>query len=499
MRIQSTCIYCEKPFFHKPSRQPKFCSRSCATTVRNMERRGEIRTSLELTCQTCGKAFHLKQSRKDSGRGTFCSRECRWTTAATDEERFWTNVDKKGPLPINHPELGPCWIWTAGYSGDGFGNFYIHKSGGIRTHRWSWINANGPTNGFDVRHKCNNQGCVRPDHLYLKAPSLRGPRVQSHHRNNEQDRVPTLPHSRICEICNSPYTTYVRYSKYCLQCREQLPSCIICGKIVRQRSSKYCSRACSGIARSELFRNRPVKGNCLNCGKGLSKHGRKYCSRSCSAIASNKKKKKRREVRLCNCGAEFVVRFDSSRIYCSLKCAMRCISATSERKAAWFETLRKIWTSKRRSHFQVSAATSEKMAVAAARRIAEGRGAPRKDTLIEKILWKLLEEVAGFEIIRNKQFGRACVDAYIPELHIAFEADGWYWHDRNGRFSNAPEKDARRDANLLEKFNLPVARLTEIELHKIGKEISRETIPYQLSPKIFSQLPGSLLSEHSYE
>lgn len=28
-------------------------------------------------------------------------------------ESFWAKVDKNGPAPANHPELGPCWTWTA--------------------------------------------------------------------------------------------------------------------------------------------------------------------------------------------------------------------------------------------------------------------------------------------------------------------------------------------------------------------------------------------------
>ena len=28
-------------------------------------------------------------------------------------ERFWSKVDKNGPIPSHRPELGPCWIWIA--------------------------------------------------------------------------------------------------------------------------------------------------------------------------------------------------------------------------------------------------------------------------------------------------------------------------------------------------------------------------------------------------
>jgi hypothetical protein len=31
-----------------------------------------------------------------------------------DIERFWSKVDRNGPVPEHRPELGPCWVWTAG-------------------------------------------------------------------------------------------------------------------------------------------------------------------------------------------------------------------------------------------------------------------------------------------------------------------------------------------------------------------------------------------------
>lgn len=80
-----------------------------------------------------------------------------------------------------------------------------------------------------------------------------------------------------------------------------------------------------------------------------------------------------------------------------------------------------------------------------------------RDTRLELALVLLLRG-AGFIIKREKRFGRYRVDAYLPERHLAFEADGKYWH------SQQREHDARRDAELLERFGLPVVRLTEQEL-----------------------------------
>lgn len=64
------------------------------------------------------------------------------------------------------------------------------------------------------------------------------------------------------------------------------------------------------------------------------------------------------------------------------------------------------------------------------------------------------------EVIMEKSFGRYRVDAYLPPpYHLAFEADGAYWHERRGQ-----DYDARRDTYLFEWFGLSVVRLTEAEI-----------------------------------
>ena len=62
---------------------------------------------------------------------------------------------------------------------------------------------------------------------------------------------------------------------------------------------------------------------------------------------------------------------------------------------------------------------------------------------------------------QERRFGRHVVDVYVPQLHMAFEADGTYWH----RDSKA--KDAARDATLRERYDLTVVRLSERELSKM--------------------------------
>lgn len=79
-----------------------------------------------------------------------------------------------------------------------------------------------------------------------------------------------------------------------------------------------------------------------------------------------------------------------------------------------------------------------------------------------KLSWKLIDFLvcAGFEVIIPEQrFGMYFVDAYLANEHIAFEADGDYWHNLR-----SDGYDIARDACLLEQFGLPVVRLRENEI-----------------------------------
>jgi DNA-binding XRE family transcriptional regulator len=86
-----------------------------------------------------------------------------------DSERvalFWSRVDKLGPIPAHAPELGPCWLWTAGCLTAGYGaTTLIH---GFRTaHCASFFLAHGKIgDGAFVCHKCSVPRCVNPGHLY---------------------------------------------------------------------------------------------------------------------------------------------------------------------------------------------------------------------------------------------------------------------------------------------------------------------------------------------
>ena len=95
-------------------------------------------------------------------------------TYKTVEDLFWPKVNIK--------ESDDCWEWNAGKFTYGYGCF--KKNGkGMYAHRVAWELTNGPIpEGKLVLHKCDNRGCVNPNHLYIGTNS-----------NNMQDRSERNP------------------------------------------------------------------------------------------------------------------------------------------------------------------------------------------------------------------------------------------------------------------------------------------------------------------
>jgi hypothetical protein len=82
----------------------------------------------------------------------------------TDLERFYTHVNKMGPVAKNNPELGRCHIWKDGKT-RGYGIFWAEGTS-HRAHVWIYKKTVAPVpDGLDLDHfACDRTECVNVAH-----------------------------------------------------------------------------------------------------------------------------------------------------------------------------------------------------------------------------------------------------------------------------------------------------------------------------------------------
>ncbi len=84
--------------------------------------------------------------------------------ALSEEERFWSRVNRSGP--VVRDDLGRCWTWLGGKTTGGYGRVQIAGRSDL-AHRAAFRFAHSDPGEACVLHACDNPSCVCPDHLTL--------------------------------------------------------------------------------------------------------------------------------------------------------------------------------------------------------------------------------------------------------------------------------------------------------------------------------------------
>lgn len=159
----------------------------------------------------------------------------------TIKERFYEKVNKAGPVPIERPELGPCWLWTAKHNKDGYGRFAIRDKE-FAAHRVSYTLEFGSiADGLTLDHLCKVRGCVNYTHLEpvtMRINLLRGDTFQA---ANASKTTCVNGHPLTPE--NTRYTKSGRQCRECSIIRKQqqrrLAGCREKGRYKTQREIAY--------------------------------------------------------------------------------------------------------------------------------------------------------------------------------------------------------------------------------------------------------------------
>lgn len=144
------------------------------------------------------------------------------------EDRFWSHVNKKGPVSKWRPDLGRCSVWTAAIV-DGYGQFALTHTKQVRAHRFAYELLVGPIPpGLEPDHLCRNRACVDVTHMELVTPAENRSRGDRRRPNNRVVAPAMGKHNLAKTHCpqGHPYkgsNLYVdnRGKRYCRICKAE--------------------------------------------------------------------------------------------------------------------------------------------------------------------------------------------------------------------------------------------------------------------------------------
>lgn len=208
-------------------------------------------------------------------------------------------------------------------------------------------------------------------------------------------------------------------------------ACLHCGEMFTPASgdAKFCSVKCGAIANQILS---TVTLRCQECDAEFSrKKSRvtaqtKYCSQKCLSAS---RRFPERTITCVHCGTTFTTRKTHVRTFCSHRCQR--LSRLKQAKVVHSE--------------------------------------------FEKRVVDYVSEL-GYEVIRQHKVGRYRIDAFLPELNVALECNGDYFHCNPRLYPDGPsdpiqvnnvKRDERR-APILESLGYRLIQIWESDVNELG-------------------------------